>query len=170
MPTKDPAKKRAQQLAWQKRKTAEDPAYREKRNAASRAWYAANRETQREKNRIRIAELRAKDPQLFKERANEWMRTHRDRTKQHQRKKYLKSAYGIAPDVVASMFDSQAGLCAICCCRLGSDSKSAMHIDHDHATGVVRGLLCVRCNIGIGMFDENADSFQRAIAYLKRGK
>ncbi len=55
-----------------------------------------------------------------------------------------------------------------CCGRHKSDSKKAMHLDHDHVTGVFRGWLCNRCNAGIGMLGDNVAGLQRAIAYLER--
>lgn len=71
------------------------------------------------------------------------------------------------------MFEKQHGVCAICgkpetrkapqtngrICRL--------HIDHDHKTGKVRGLLCSRCNIGLGHFMDNIEFLLKAIRYLK---
>ncbi len=44
------------------------------------------------------------------------------------------------------------------------------HIDHDHSTGKVRGLLCSCCNTGIGMFKDNPDVLDRAAFYLVRSR
>lgn len=41
------------------------------------------------------------------------------------------------------------------------------HMDHNHDTGKVRSVLCHRCNVGLGMFQENVDKLKRAIAYLE---
>jgi hypothetical protein len=43
-----------------------------------------------------------------------------------------------------------------------------LHVDHDHATGVIRGLLCFRCNNALGDFREEYELFQRAADYLDR--
>lgn len=58
------------------------------------------------------------------------------------------------------MFAAQGGLCAVC--RIAP----AAHVDHDHATGRVRGLLCFNCNGGLGQFRDDVKVMQRAIRYL----
>ena len=54
----------------------------------------------------------------------------------------------VTEDVVAAMLESQGGVCAIC------RTAEPIHVDHDHATGAVRGLLRFRCNAAIGQLDE----------------
>ena len=55
----------------------------------------------------------------------------------------LISTYGITPEQYEQMLNFQNGLCNIC---LNPPQKNKLAIDHDHATGVIRGLLCSRCN------------------------
>jgi hypothetical protein len=62
------------------------------------------------------------------------------------------------------MFNAQNGLCAICQAKLGS--RRRVHLDHDHATGKRRGLLCVRCNQLLGNANDDPCSLRQAIAYL----
>jgi hypothetical protein len=45
----------------------------------------------------------------------------------------------------------------------------ALHVDHCHATGQVRGLLCDRCNLTLGQWEHNAGHLQRATDYVRRG-
>jgi Recombination endonuclease VII len=59
------------------------------------------------------------------------------------------------------MTDRQAGVCAICL------AASAEHVDHDHTTGHVRGVLCFNCNVAIGQFKDDPWVLQRAIEYLR---
>lgn len=59
----------------------------------------------------------------------------------------------------------QGGLCAICREELGYRAA----IDHDHETGVIRGLLCFHCNVAIGHMRDNTDRLRAAIAYLEKG-
>jgi hypothetical protein len=72
--------------------------------------------------------------------------------------------YGITPDEFKAMFEKQKGLCAIC----GElpRTKRNLHVDHCHATGKVRGLLCNGCNTGIGALKESPKIFTNAIKYL----
>lgn len=70
--------------------------------------------------------------------------------------------YGLTLDQVAAMEEGQDWQCAICKTPLISP-----HIDHHHATGRIRGLLCGGCNRGLGFFRENCTSLARAIVYLR---
>jgi Recombination endonuclease VII len=57
----------------------------------------------------------------------------------------------------------QQGQCKICGRRAG---PRRLAIDHDHKTGRIRGLLCVRCNVGLGQFGDDPYNLQAAIFYL----
>jgi hypothetical protein len=61
----------------------------------------------------------------------------------------------------------QDGLCGICRGAIKPEPKQAA-IDHDHATGQVRGFLCRRCNVGLGFFGDSADLLRAAAAYLEK--
>lgn len=63
---------------------------------------------------------------------------------------------------------AQGGRCAICALRPDEAHKDAQRlaIDHDHETGMVRGLLCVRCNVGLGSFHDDVELLARAIEYV----
>lgn len=76
----------------------------------------------------------------------------------------LKYRYGISLEHHKEMADSQQGKCAICVVPF----ERTPHVDHCHATGVVRGLLCDRCNRGIGYFADSPERLQAASDYLKR--
>jgi hypothetical protein len=83
--------------------------------------------------------------------ANELQRESRTRNYSHDQKRkwQLKTRYGITPADVARMLEEQASRCAIC---LAAFEK--FHVDHSHETGEVRGLLCHRCNIRLGGWDD----------------
>lgn len=70
--------------------------------------------------------------------------------------------YGMSQEQYQSMHDAQGGLCAIC----GGPDTRRLSIDHDHESGDLRGLLCRKCNLGIGCFEDNPEKLQRAIGYL----
>lgn len=61
--------------------------------------------------------------------------------------------------------DKQQNKCAICF-KDGISFQRKLAVDHDHKTGLGRGLLCFKCNKGIGHFDEQASLFNRIITYL----
>ncbi len=81
---------------------------------------------------------------------------------------YMRSyLYGVTPERMAEMLTEQDGRCAIC--RTDSPGgKGDWHVDHCHATNRVRGLLCHRCNLGLGMFRDSAEFLTAAIDYLGR--
>jgi hypothetical protein len=64
------------------------------------------------------------------------------------------------------MFAQQGGVCAIC--GEPRPEERTLHVDHDHETGLIRGLLCFRCNQAIGSLQEDHDIFQKAADYLDR--
>lgn len=79
-------------------------------------------------------------------------------------KKHLKEKYGLTMDQYDGMYKTCNGLCQIC----GSDGK--LNVDHCHETGKVRGLLCTRCNTGLGKFGDSIENLLTAIKYLEGGE
>ena len=77
----------------------------------------------------------------------------------------LKKNYGITPEDYDLMFAKQQGVCAICS-QPDDEKRQYLCVDHDHATGVVRGLLCHNCNIGLGKFQDDPNLLNKAIWYL----
>lgn len=84
--------------------------------------------------------------------------------------------YGLTVEQFDEMVAAQGGVCAICgqapvavkgiAPALRPARDPVLHIDHDHETGRVRGLLCTRCNSGIGFFGDNAKLLRVAVKYL----
>lgn len=75
--------------------------------------------------------------------------------------------HGITRNDYERMFTEQEGRCAICG---GTESRKgkrhAFQVDHNHSTGVVRGLLCFECNVGLGKFKDSPVMLNRAAEYL----
>jgi hypothetical protein len=69
--------------------------------------------------------------------------------------------YGLTTADVQALIDAQGGLCAIC------EERPAVHVDHDHVTGQVRGVLCFPCNAALGQFRDRIDLLARAARYLE---
>ncbi|WP_280898095.1 MULTISPECIES: endonuclease VII domain-containing protein [unclassified Streptomyces] len=77
------------------------------------------------------------------------------------RANHLKRNYGITEAQRDEMVASQMGLCVICL------EAPAVHVDHCHKTGRVRGVLCFNCNSAIGKLGDDPDAVRRAAAYLE---
>lgn len=101
------------------------------------------------------AKWRRENPDKYKEMNARW------------RKFWLKK-YGLTEEMFDEMLEKQEGRCAICR-RIGNGSVR-FHVDHDHSSGFVRGLLCTSCNQGLGSFKDNPDFMLSAIEYLRSRK
>jgi hypothetical protein len=102
------------------------------------------------------------------ERLNEYRRGYRKRPdrKAADREGHLRRKYGITVADYERMLEEQNGGCRICG-RQPPDGMS-LHVDHDHESNKVRGLLCFQCNNAIGLFEEQYELFQKAANYLDR--
>lgn len=92
--------------------------------------------------------------------AKDWRSTR----KISEKDKKLKSRYGITMNEFEELNKKQNKVCAICG---GINRDRTLAVDHCHDTGNVRGLLCSRCNIGLGLFKDNQKLLAKAIDYLK---
>lgn len=79
-----------------------------------------------------------------------------------KRDKHLRYKYGISVGEYQRLHNAQEGLCGIC-----RNHTEILDVDHDHETGEVRGLLCRRCNQGIGLLGESIETLHSAIDYLE---
>ena len=68
-----------------------------------------------------------------------------------------------------SLYDKQQGQCAICSVHQ-SELKKRLGVDHSHQSGQIRGLLCSKCNLGIGMLQDSAETCFAAAEYLRMSK
>lgn len=75
----------------------------------------------------------------------------------------LRIRYGVTREWFEETLEAQGGVCKIC--GQTNDSGKRLHVDHDHGTGKVRGLLCFRCNHRLGVL-ENREWVEAALAYL----
>jgi hypothetical protein len=117
---------------------------KKQRNATNKKYpHSRCKECEHKKNKIYHKENRAKVSER--------------QVMTHRRKKY-----GVSEEEYKNMVLSQNNICAIC----NKPSHKTLHVDHDHITGKVRGLLCSSCNMGIGMFQDDIDILNNAIKYL----
>ena len=131
----------ANKIKWGKRSAEQRAIY----NAKRRADYAAN-EHIREKVKQQVRDWQLKNP---------------DKRKAQRIKKY-----NLSKEQFDAMLQSQRGVCAICGTDGGGRKSIFPFVDHCHATGRVRGLLCSACNFGIGKFRDNPDLLRKAAEYV----
>lgn len=99
----------------------------------------------------------------------EWRRKNPEKARAYDKGKHRKRTlrrYGLTSESVASALESQGGTCAICRRPLNIDSPD-MAFDHDHDSGKFRGLLCLLCNRGLGVFWDSVEMLERAVQYLE---
>jgi CRISPR/Cas system-associated protein Cas10 (large subunit of type III CRISPR-Cas system) len=85
--------------------------------------------------------------------------------KQYHKEVFRFDRYGITKEIFNQMLIDQYNACVIC--KIIIDESSS-HIDHCHKTGKVRGILCEKCNKGLGQFDDNVEFLTNAIKYLNK--
>jgi|SRR4051794_26353060 hypothetical protein len=127
--------------------------------ARRRVTYAGRREREIE----RVKQWQRDNPERYAARMRRYRKSGRKAIA--NRKSHLKRKYGLTPEQYDEMLRGQRGGCAICG---RSPGEFPLHVDHDHATGEIRGLLCVGCNNGLGLFDESEELFNAAVTYLQQ--
>ena len=89
------------------------------------------------------------------------------RTKQENEKdRVLKSRYNIGLEDFEALVKKQKNTCPICHRQFARARTTT--VDHDHKTGRVRGLLCQRCNLGLGQFLDSPDLLRSALLYVQK--
>ena len=138
-----------------------------KRQEYQKEYNANNRDKILAKNRERYKLNRDSN----RARAKKWnesekgKESHKKHREANREKLCLRSRlanYGLTYKKYVEMFDRQGGACAICKMEL----PKKFCIDHSHESGAVRGILCYRCNILIGVAQENVSILSHAIEYL----
>ncbi|WP_239404490.1 endonuclease domain-containing protein [Frankia sp. Cj3] len=162
---------RERRLAYEKeRRESETPDQREARLAKNRAYYQANKQKwnrvrTREQRERHLANRRAKyhsDPEV-RAKAIAAAKASKAKLTVFERKG---KQYGVAPEVIEELYVMG---CAICKANFEIAVDAKWAVDHDHATGNVRGVLCQSCNIALGhMYDDPIIAFA-AFRYLMDG-
>ena len=113
-----------------------------------------------------------RDPIKHAEAAKRYRKNHPERVRAMLAANYRRNAkarkeyemsrrYGLSAVQFSQLLAGQENRCAIC-----KNQMDSPHIDHDHQTGEIRGLLCSFCNSGLGYFRDNPSNLRRAITYL----
>lgn len=104
-----------------------------------------------------------KHKEIATKRANEYYKDNKNIILERLSQTFRYKKYGLTFNDFSQMVKDQNGLCAIC----GNPCITGiLSIDHNHDTGLVRGLLCRKCNIGIGMLNDDVELLEKAIKYL----
>jgi hypothetical protein len=131
----------------------------EQDNERHRQYYAAHREQAKARQQKYCKEHR----EQCNEQSRNWKRANPDKVKVIK----LKNRYGLTTEAAERLLtELKSGVCAIC----GSSSGTKpLVVDHDHVTGIVRGVLCNSCNLGLGHFEGIANWHDRLAQYLNGG-
>ena len=117
-----------------------------------------------EKERKRKSYLKEREHRVAKAKEYYWGNREKSRANGIQRR------YGLSWDDYLTLFNKQKGCCVICSSPLelfGSDKHLVAQVDHCHTTNKVRGLLCTKCNTGLGNFRDSPELLKNAARYLK---
>ncbi len=113
----------------------------------------------KECNKQKVREYELKKPDRKKK--------YREKMKEFERNRRYCRAYKLTSKQVEAMFEKQQNRCAICN-KHKIELKRPMHIDHNHLTGVIRGILCFHCNSALGKLkgDNGPELLIKAIKYI----
>ena len=101
------------------------------------------------------------NPEKCKKYGEKWIKNNPEKIKNNS----LRQHHGITLEEFTQLFKHQNNSCKIC--GITEPPVKGWHVDHDHLTQHIRGILCHHCNVGIGHFKENITFLKNAINYLK---
>lgn len=125
------------------------PIQKEERKSYTQQYYA--------KNKVRLREYQ-----------REWRKNNPRKFRPEYAHEFNLRKFGLSVKDYASLLAKQNGVCAIC--QKPDKDNIRLAVDHCHATGRIRGLLCSNCNIALGNFYDNVDSLKAAISYLEASR
>jgi hypothetical protein len=132
---------------------------KERARERSREWYEVHKEQIRSRRRAYR--------EAHKEQMRGYMKVYNKTHKERLRKQSREYRYGVTPEMYEGLSREQSGRCAIC---RQSPIRRHLAVDHCHDTGVIRGLLCHRCNTAIGLLRNDAAKCRHAAEYLEKGQ
>lgn len=125
--------------------------------AMARSWYERNRDVAKEK----VKDWRLRNGEVIKQ--------YRAVNRQKSYRQELVRKHGVKPDWFDSQIAKQGNMCP--CCKRAfewGNKQTTPHVDHCHETGVVRGILCNRCNTVLGLCSDDPKLLQSLARYLKK--
>lgn len=94
----------------------------------------------------------------------EWAKANKDKVAAHRRKRNLKQKYSISVETYEEMLKEQNGVCFICS---SPPVRRRLNVDHCHTTGKVRRLLCDKCNMALGLLEDDKERLVKVRKYLE---
>ncbi len=110
--------------------------------------------------------LQPKNNESVRDKRKRYAKAWRKRNPEKVRANSIKQQFGISLDEYENIFEKQDGVCAIC--REPEPRYKFLAVDHCHHKGQVRGLLCSKCNPGLGLFEDSIESLKSAVRYLEK--
>jgi hypothetical protein len=126
------------------------------------------KDPQKQRERAHINYVKHRDARIA--RSKKWVEEHPEQVAVQYHKKVLKK-YGLTPEEYAAKLKQQNNVCAICGQPEQTTHKGKLRrlsVDHNHDTGLVRDLLCMRCNALLGHAADDIDHLLAAVQYLRK--
>jgi hypothetical protein len=127
-----------------------------------------NKDHRREYNKHQMRRLRAGNPSLGRIAYRKWLEKNPESTRSAiYRRNRLATVYGLTTSSYEKLLEEQGHKCGIC----KNDMPEGMrYVDHDHATGEIRGILCRLCNLGLGHLRDDPNILEAAVQYLRKNR
>ena len=182
MPYANPEDEKANNKAYYEKNKekikAQHKAYRERNKEKTRVRHKTYRENNKEKLKANSEAYREKNKEKIrawgrayyennKEELNAKHKAYHKKNRDKKRARELKRKFGISLHEYDLMLTEQKGKCA-CCGIHQNELTMRFAVDHDHDTGLIRGLLCHICNTGIGKLGDNIEGLMKALNYLEK--
>lgn len=171
-----PEMKRAYMAEWRKANKDRAKAYQREyvRRPESKARSAALRQEKARTDPAYVENLRQKNNDWYHRNSEKVLAAEAKRRRadpRHYKNKTLRMTYGIGIEDFDRMKAEQDEACAICRNPFSDiPGPNGLHVDHCHTTGAVRGLLCSKCNTGLGKFRDTPEYLRAAADYLDKSR
>lgn len=129
--------------------------------------------TCKECNKIRTRIWQQNNKQKCVESSRQYREVNLEKSRLTNKRTNLRLLYNITPEEYNKILTQQNGVCAICFTKETVDRKGKKYdlcVDHCHETNTIRGLLCRKCNSGLGLLGDSLDTLKKAISYLEKHK
>jgi hypothetical protein len=141
---------------------------KDKMRAASRRWWNDKGNRERVNAKLR---LRYRDYPDYRQKTKDSAKKYHQENPEKIIGYKLQRNYGITLEEYNRMLKQQRGRCAVCSSKKTNHrTRTRFFVDHDHQTGKVRGLLCHKCNTGLGHFDHDLEKMAAAMAYIQMSR